>query len=67
MIDRILLKPTEVVQATGLGRSTVYSLIASGVIPSIRIGRSVRVPAAGLREWVETQLSEQKQEREWVQ
>ena len=34
-------------------------LIASGVIPSIKIGKSVRVPVAALRNWIEQQLKEQ--------
>ena len=34
-----------------LSRSEVYRLIASGQIPSTRLGRSVRVP----RRWVEEQ------------
>lgn len=66
-MEKLLLRPAEVIETTGLSRSTIYALIASGVIPSIRIGRSVRVPADRLREWVENKLTEQKQEGEWVQ
>ena len=54
-MDRILLRPTEVAEATGLGRSKVYELLASGALPSIRIGGSVRVPVAQLREWIDRQ------------
>jgi excisionase family DNA binding protein len=35
-----------------VGRSTGYAYVASGEWPSIRIGRSHRVPVAGLRAWV---------------
>jgi excisionase family DNA binding protein len=31
-----------------LGRSTVYALISEGTIPSVRLGRRVLVPRAGL-------------------
>ncbi len=58
MTDRLLLKPREVAEATGLGRSTTYALIKSRVIPSITIGegRIVRVPADALKRWIEERL-----------
>jgi excisionase family DNA binding protein len=56
--DRMLLRVSEVAEALGIGRSKAYELIAAGVIPSIRIGSSVRVPVEALREWTAQQLSE---------
>ncbi len=47
-----LLRPREAQVALGLSRSAVYQTIASGAVPSIRIGRSVRIPADALAEWV---------------
>ena len=35
----------------GIGRSKTFELISAGVIPSVRFGRAVRVPVAGLREF----------------
>lgn len=58
-MDKLLLKPAEVCQLTGMGKSKVYELLAAGVIPSVRIGGSVRVPAERLRKWIED-LLEQK-------
>jgi excisionase family DNA binding protein len=55
MMEKLLLRPTEAAEVVSLGRSKMYALIASGVIPSIRIGKSVRVPADALREWVKAQ------------
>ena len=43
-LRRMLLKPREVCQLTGLGKSTIYELMAAGVIPCVRIGRCVRYP-----------------------
>jgi len=60
-MERLLLKPTEAAEVIGLGRSKTYQLISSGVIPSVRIGKSVRVPVVALRNWIEQQLREQKQ------
>jgi excisionase family DNA binding protein len=60
--ERLLLKPAEVGSITGMGKSKTYSLIAGGVIPSVRIGKSVRVPVEGLRRWIEElQVNEQTQ------
>jgi excisionase family DNA binding protein len=60
-MERLLLKPTEAAEVIGLGRSKTYALISSGVIPSVRIGKSVRVPVAALRTWIEQQTREQQQ------
>jgi len=51
--DRLLLNATEVARLLGLGRSTIFSLLAAGELPAIRIGRSVRVPRAALERWIE--------------
>jgi len=58
-LEKLLLKVVEAADLTGLGRSKAYELVANGTWPSISIGRSVRVPVAGLREWVERQQAEQ--------
>jgi len=54
-MDRLLLRPAEAAEAIGIGRSKVYELLASGELPSIRVGSSIRVPVDGLREWVARQ------------
>jgi len=55
MNESILMRAAEVAAALGVGRATAYELIASGELPSVRIGRAVRVPRAGLEEWVRRQ------------
>ena len=57
---RLLLRPAEVAEALGVGRSKAYQLIASGVIPSISLDKSRRVPAEALRKWVTEQLRKQQ-------
>ena len=59
--DRLLLRPTEVANSLGIGRSKAYELIAAGTIPSIRIGGSVRVPVDVLRAWIARQLEARQQ------
>jgi excisionase family DNA binding protein len=51
---RLLLTLPEVCTALSLGRSSVNTLIWSGEIPSIRIGRSRRVSLGDLESWIET-------------
>ncbi len=56
-MDQLLLRAEEVQKALSLGRSTIYQMMASGELPIVRIGRSVRVPADALRDWVERQAA----------
>lgn len=58
-MDQILLRPTEVADTLAIGRSKAYALIASGEIPSVRIGSSVRVPAEALRRWIKQTQADQ--------
>jgi excisionase family DNA binding protein len=44
-------------------RSTGYVLLANGTLPSIRIGKSVRVPLDKLRQWIEEQQAKQTEVR----
>jgi excisionase family DNA binding protein len=53
--QRLLLRIPEVAEALGLGRTKVYELIADGVLPTIRVGRAVRVSVTALQKWVEEQ------------
>jgi excisionase family DNA binding protein len=55
--DRLLLRAQEVADALGIGRSKAYELIAAGVLPSIRIGSSVRVPVDALKGWIAERAS----------
>jgi excisionase family DNA binding protein len=57
--ERLLYRPAEVGELIGVSRARAYELIASKVIPSIRIGSSIRVPADALKVWIGRQLEEQ--------
>lgn len=56
--ERWALSPKEVQERLGLSRTTTYQLIQSGVLPSMRLGRSIRVPASALREFLDKQTSD---------
>ena len=49
---RLLLKCEEAAKRLSMGRAKVYLMAASGELPSIRIGRAIRIPSDALREWV---------------
>jgi len=57
-MNRILLRPSEVAETLGICRTRAYELINSGIIPSLRLGKSLRVPAESLKEWVALQTDE---------
>lgn len=48
-----LLRIGEVAELLGVSRSKAYAILASGGIPTIRLGgRCLRVPLDALREWI---------------
>ena len=51
-VDKLLYTPVEAAHALGVGRSTIYVLMANGDLPSARIGSSRRIPADGLRRYI---------------
>lgn len=53
-----LLTVPEVMQRLKLGRSTVYDLIRSRRLVSITIGRSRRIPADAVREFIDHEIEE---------
>jgi len=49
------LKVPEVAEVLRIARSRAYELVAEGEIPSVRIGRSVRISRKELERWLEEQ------------
>ena len=49
MDNRLLYRIAEAAEILGVSRSKAYELVASGEIPSVRLGGTVRVPAAALK------------------
>ena len=57
MDDRLLLRIKEVCELTALGRSTIYTLLdRPDGLPTVRVGRARRVPAAAVREWIQRRV-----------
>ena len=57
--NKLVLTPDEACEALGVKRSTLHKMLMTGQIPSIKIGKLRRIPAEGLRAYVEQQLAAQ--------
>ena len=51
-MDPGLLRVDDAAKYLAVGRSTVYELIAQGAIPTVHIGRAVRIPTEALKQLV---------------
>lgn len=56
--DRALLRVEEAAEMLGISRARAYELAASGVIPSVHIGRLRRIPLRQLERWIEERWQE---------
>ena len=52
MADKLLLTPEEAAEALGVSRRTVYMLLTSRALDSVKIGALRRVPVDALRDYV---------------
>lgn len=60
MPERELLRVEEVQAILGIGRSKVYEMVAQGELPTIRLGRLVRVPRGELARWIERRTNSEE-------
>jgi excisionase family DNA binding protein len=58
MTEKVLLTPEETAETLSIGRTKVYELLALGVLRSVQIGKSRRIPVAAVHELVD-RLSEE--------
>ena len=50
---KLLLTPVEAAEKLAVSRTKVYELMAAGLLRSIRIGRSRRVPVDALGDFID--------------
>ncbi len=60
--EAAVLTVREVAAILRIGRNQAYERIAAGQIPAVRIGRTIRVPAAAIRRLLDEAGAEQGQE-----
>jgi excisionase family DNA binding protein len=54
-MEKLLYTVADVMELTSCGRTKIYELLQTRAIDSVRVGRSIRIPAKALQEWVEKQ------------
>ena len=52
MNEPLLVKPVEAAELLRISRARVYELVATGELPSVKIGKFTRIPLTALRQWV---------------
>ncbi len=52
---RVLHRPQEVAEMLGISKATVYHLAASGQIPSVRVGKALRISREAIDRWIQDQ------------
>ena len=60
---RLFLTPAEATELVSVSRSKVYELIRDGTIPSVRLGKSLRVPLRELEGWATRLAAETERAR----
>ena len=51
-MEPMLLTPEQAAEVLNVGRSTIYDLMRVGLLKSVKIGRSRRIPSSMVREYV---------------
>lgn len=57
-MERLLLRVEEAAEMLGLGRTTVYEMAKDNQLPVLRVGRALRIPLDGLRQWIDEHATE---------
>ena len=63
MGKQLLLWPSEAAEMLGVSRTQVYSLCSRGLLPNVRLGAAVRLPADDVQRYIERLKSESTERR----
>lgn len=61
--DRDVLDVPHVAQLLGVGKNTIYTLVARNQIPHRRLGKAIRFSRAGVMSWLTSWSSRDAEER----
>jgi excisionase family DNA binding protein len=61
VVEVIAYRPAEALQVFPLGRSLLYEKLRTGEIASFRVGRARFIPRQSLVEFMERQLTEERE------
>jgi len=54
--ERLTLRKGEAAQALGVSERTIHTLVQSGELPSLKMGRVVLIPVAGIQTFIASQV-----------
>jgi excisionase family DNA binding protein len=57
-MDQLLLSPEEAAERLGCRRSFLFTLLRTGEVRSIKLGRLRRIPVRALEDYIEQRLAE---------
>lgn len=61
--QKLLLRVGEAAEILSVARSRAYAMVAAGEIPSVKLGRSVRVPVASLHAYIASLIKDAAEAR----
>jgi excisionase family DNA binding protein len=56
--QKLFLSPDEAREVLGIGRATMYRRLSDGSVPSVKIGKLIRVPTAALTQLADRACSQ---------
>jgi excisionase family DNA binding protein len=59
--EAIAYRPSEALQVLPIGRSALYELLRTGEVESFRVGRARFIPRRSLLDFMERQLTEERE------
>ena len=59
-VEPLAVRPEAAFALLGISRAYGYRLLASGVLPSVKVGGARLVPTGALRAWLDGELARQR-------
>lgn len=50
----LVMTPAEAAQALGIGKNSIYALLRSGALKSLRVGRLIKITRSALEEYLQS-------------
>lgn len=57
-LQKLLLRVSEAAEMLSVARSRAYLLVQTGELSSVKVGKSIRVPVAGVEQFVARKIAE---------
>lgn len=60
-MEKVAFTVEEVASILSLGRNKTYELVKMGIIPSMKLGKQIRIPKLSLESWLAEQTIKKAQ------